>query len=269
MSFAAFTRQRIFEPLGMSSTSWRDDHTRLVPHRALAYSRQDDGYHLDLPFENVHGNGGLLTTVGDLLTWTRNFRTPVVGDPAFVAEQTTPGRFADGAAHDYGLGVWVRDYRGLREVRHSGSTAGYRAYLATFPEVRAGVAVLCNAANANAEAVTYKVVDRVLADRLKARAEPRGTYVLTATERRGLVGLYRDTNTGVPVRIVEEGDRVRVERGAAAVRGLRDAAAWRQRTAMVVQRRPRHDDGCVWPRHAARAGERMDPHGRRARGARR
>ena len=31
MSFAAFTRQRIFEPLGMSHTSWRDDHTRLVP----------------------------------------------------------------------------------------------------------------------------------------------------------------------------------------------------------------------------------------------
>ena len=34
--------------------------TRLVPRRALAYSHQDDGYHLDLPFENVHGNGGLL-----------------------------------------------------------------------------------------------------------------------------------------------------------------------------------------------------------------
>jgi CubicO group peptidase (beta-lactamase class C family) len=213
MPFAAFTRQRIFEPLGMSSTSWRDDHTRLVPRRALAYSRQDDGYHLDLPFENVHGNGGLLTTVGDLLIWTRNFRTPVVGDAALVAEQTTPGRFVDGQAHDYGLGVWVRDYRGVQEVRHSGSTAGYRAYLATFPDLQAGVAVLCNAANANAESITYKVVDRVLADRLKPRPEPRGTHVLTEPERRGLVGLYRDANTGVPVRIVQDGDRVRVERG--------------------------------------------------------
>ena len=108
----------------------------------------------------MHGNGGLLTTVGDLLTWTRNFRTPVVGDATLVAEQTTPGRFVDGQVHDYGLGVWVRDYRGVREVRHSGSTAGYRAYLATFPDLRAGVAVLCNAGNANAESMTYKVVDR-------------------------------------------------------------------------------------------------------------
>jgi CubicO group peptidase (beta-lactamase class C family) len=98
--FAEFTRRRLFEPLGMTSTSWRDDHTRIVPRRALAYRHEDDGYHIDLPFENVHGNGGLLTTVGDLIRWTRNFRTPVVGDTAFVTQQVTPGRFADGQAHD-------------------------------------------------------------------------------------------------------------------------------------------------------------------------
>ena len=119
-SFPEFTRRRIFEPLGMSDTSWRHDHTRIVPRRALAYSRQGDEYHLNMPFENAYGNGGLLTTAGDLLKWTRNFRTPVVGDAAFVAAQTTPGRFADGRVHDYGLGVWVGTYRGLREIRHSG-----------------------------------------------------------------------------------------------------------------------------------------------------
>jgi CubicO group peptidase (beta-lactamase class C family) len=214
MSFADFTRQRIFEPLGMSHTSWRDDHTRIVPGRALAYQRGTDGYRTEMPFENVHGNGGLLTTVGDLLIWTRNFRTPIVGDAAFVREQTTPGRFSDGQAHDYGLGVWVGEYRGLREVRHSGSTAGYRAYLAAFPDARAGVAVLCNAANADAEALTYRVADRALADRVKPRLEPRGSHVLSEAEAGALVGLYRDVATGVPSRVVRDGDRLRVERGA-------------------------------------------------------
>ena len=60
-----------------------------------------------MPFENVHGNGGLLTTVGDLLKWNENFVTPIVGDAAFVAEQQTPGRFNDGRAHDYALGLYV------------------------------------------------------------------------------------------------------------------------------------------------------------------
>lgn len=214
MSFAEFTRRRIFEPLGMASTSWRDDHTRLVQKRALAYDKRDDGYHLDMPFEDAHGNGGLLTTVGDLLRWSRNFRTPIVGDQAFVTEQTTPGRFSDGQAHDYGLGVTLGSYRGLREVRHSGSTAGYRAYLTVFPDRRAAVAVLCNGGNARAEALTYAVVDRVLAGSLTPTAAPRSRHTLTEAELNGLAGLYRHTRTGAATRLVREGGEIRIERGA-------------------------------------------------------
>jgi len=213
VSFADFTRLRIFEPLGMTSTSWRDDHTRIVPRRALAYNREDDGYHTDMPFENVHGNGGLLTTVGDLLRWTVNFHTHKVGGPAFVTEQTTPGRFADGRPHDYGMGLWMDTYRGTREIRHSGSTAGYRAYLSSFPEHRTSVAVLCNAADADAGALTYKVADRILAPVLAPAKKLTDAHQLTETETSALVGLYRNTATGTPRRIVRNGGGVRVERG--------------------------------------------------------
>ena len=88
-----------------------------------------------MPFENVHGNGGLLTTVGDLLRWNENFVTPKVGDAAFVAEEQTPGRFTDGRAHELRLRVCSSGaYRGVREVSHSGSTAGYRAFLTRYPD---------------------------------------------------------------------------------------------------------------------------------------
>ena len=213
MSFADFTRQRIFEPLAMTSTSWRDDHTRVVPRRALAYSHEDDGYHTDMPFENVHGNGGLLTTVGDLLRWTANLETHKIGGPAFVTEQTTPGRFVDGRAHDYGMGLWMGKYRGVREIRHSGSTAGYRAYLATFPDQETSVAVLCNAANADAAALTYKVADRVLGSALAPAKELTGSHTLTDAESAALAGLYRHKVTGVARRIVKQGSDLRVERG--------------------------------------------------------
>ena len=73
MPFAEFTRKRIFTPLGMTHTSWRDDHTRIVKGRAIAYSEPGRQFHNEMPFENVHGNGGLLTTVGDLLKWNENF----------------------------------------------------------------------------------------------------------------------------------------------------------------------------------------------------
>jgi CubicO group peptidase (beta-lactamase class C family) len=210
--FAEFTRQRIFQPLGMTSTSWRDDYTRIVPRRALAYDRVGDEYHADMPFENVHGNGGLLTTVGDLLKWNENFVHPKVGDREFVHQQLTPGRFTDGQAHDYGLGLWVGAYRGTSEVRHSGSTAGYRAYLSRFPDHRVTVAVLCNAADANAGALTYKVADLVLGKTLAAKTEPE-SRTLSDSDAAKLEGLYRNRSTGVPIRVVRAGASLRVERG--------------------------------------------------------
>ena len=61
--FADFTRERIFVPLGMTRTEWRDDHHRIVKGRATAYTKGDAGWRIEMPFENVHGQGGLLTTV--------------------------------------------------------------------------------------------------------------------------------------------------------------------------------------------------------------
>ena len=152
MSFADFTRTRMFEPLGMRDTSWRDDYTRVVKRRAIAYSERQGKFAADMPFENVHGNGGLLTTVGDLLKWNENFTKPVVGDTAVLVEMQRNARFTDGGTHEYALGLYSDTYKGVREVDHSGATAGYRAHLGRYPDQQVSVAVLCNAGSANATA---------------------------------------------------------------------------------------------------------------------
>ncbi len=107
MSFAEFSKQRIFVPLGMTKTSWRDDHTRIVKGRAIAYQEEGGEFHIEMPFENVHGNGGLLTTVGDLLTWNENFVNPKVGSAKLLGEMSSVGKFNDGKPQAYGLGLMV------------------------------------------------------------------------------------------------------------------------------------------------------------------
>ena len=170
--FAEFTRARIFVPLGMTRTSWRDDYTRIVKDRAIAYSADSGGFSTDMPFENVHGNGGLLTTVGDLLRWTRNFSQPIVGDAAFVKEEQEPGRFNDGRQHNYALGLVVGMYRGVREVSHSGATAGYRAWLSDYPERQVAVAVLCNVSSGNATQYAHTIADIYLGEEKPAATVP-------------------------------------------------------------------------------------------------
>jgi hypothetical protein len=101
----------------MTRTSWRDDFTRIVKGRAIAYAgvgRQLS--RMDMPFENIHGNGGLLTTVGDLLRWNENFTTPKVGDAAFIALQTTPGSIHERRAARLCLRAFSRGLQGRREM---------------------------------------------------------------------------------------------------------------------------------------------------------
>ena len=172
MSFADFSKQRLFAPLGMTRTSWRDDHTRIVKGRAIAYSDGRDGYRIRMPFENVYGNGGLLTTVGDLLKWNENYVTPVVGDAAIAAEQGKAGHYNDGRELNYGLGLFVGDRRGVHNIYHSGSTAGYVAHLNRFPAAHTSVAVLCNVTSGDATRAANTVSDLYLAGRLEPATPP-------------------------------------------------------------------------------------------------
>src|SRR5687768_7466986 len=59
--FGAFVEERLFKPLGMTKSSWREDYQKLVPGRAQAYSRQGPAgpWRLNMPIMNVVGNGGM------------------------------------------------------------------------------------------------------------------------------------------------------------------------------------------------------------------
>lgn len=197
MPFPDFTRERLFKPIGLAHTSWRDDYTRIVKGRALGYEKRENAYYTDMPFENVYGNAALLTTVGDLLKWNENFDNPIVGDRAFVDELQRPGKFSDGRPHLYGFGLYSRMYRGVREIGHSGSTAGYRAFLARYPDQHLSLALLCNAAGVDPTQVARQVAEIYLGNRMKPAIDSRPTKEQLAAA----AGVYRSTRTGEPLTI--------------------------------------------------------------------
>ena len=218
--FAEFSRERIFKPLGMTRTSWRDDFRRIVKGRAIAYSAEGSGYAQEMPFENVHGNGGLLTTVGDLLRWNENFTSPKVGDRAFVERQQEPGIFNDGKAGSYALGLVVGEYKGVREVGHSGSTGGYRAHLARYPDQRLSVAVLCNASTGAATQYAHAVADLYLGSAIKTAAArpapqpqlPPASFKPTPAQLASYSGTYSSDEAETVFTISAEGDALVLRR---------------------------------------------------------
>jgi CubicO group peptidase (beta-lactamase class C family) len=198
-SLKEFASQNIFQPLHMTHTTFRDDHTMLIPNRALAYDPAGKGgYKLDVSYYEQLGDGAVHTSVEDLAKWDENFYSGQVGGKALVAELQQQGKLNNGKILDYAKGLFIQDHRGLRTVRHGGAWGGYRAELLRFPDQHFSVACLCNMANANPERRADRVADIYLAGLMKPqasvkqKAESRSGAALTAAQMTVLSGMYRN-----------------------------------------------------------------------------
>jgi CubicO group peptidase (beta-lactamase class C family) len=142
---AEFAQERFFTPLAMASTHIHTDCTQIVKNRALSYSpRRGGGWRWNFSNWEQTGDGSVMTTVGDLLRWARNFETGAVGGKDLLEAMGKPGALDDGTAIDYGMGLRFTTEDGLAVVSHGGAWAGYRAELLRVPSERLVVVCLCN-----------------------------------------------------------------------------------------------------------------------------
>lgn len=210
-SLATLTRERFFVPLGMRDTQWRDDFRRIVPRRAVAYSHDDTGFRQAMPFENAYGNGGLLTTIADLLRWNRGLDEQALG-PVVSKWLGARAQLNDGQSIAYARGLFVDQYRGTAEVAHSGSTGGYRAWLGRYPEHRLSIAVLCNDARANPTEIGHRIAD--LLPSLAAVPSPESksppAQVPALSDKASLAGRFASDEVGVAYDIAEREGRLMI-----------------------------------------------------------
>jgi CubicO group peptidase (beta-lactamase class C family) len=209
-TFAEFTDERFFRPLAMGSTRWREDFRRVVKGRARAYTAERQEWVEDMPFENEHGAGGLLTTIGDLLVWNEALRSNRLGQKLTdqLQERTV---LANGEQANYARGLFVERRRDLLEVSHGGSTRGYRSWIGRYPDHGLSVAVLCNSDGANPAELARALADVYLpapAESVPAAvpqaAAPAPAPAMVATERwkptdeelRQLTGRYASDEIG-------------------------------------------------------------------------
>ena len=161
--FAAFAKERIFAPLGMSDTHVQEGYGTVVPGRAYSYVRTKNGYrYVALSYSNS-GATSVFTTVEDLARWDRNFDTAQVGGPAVLAAMRRRERLNGGREIAYASGLVLGRYRTLPTEEHGGADAGYRAEFLRFPEQHLTVALLANASDLNTPTLARRVADIYLA----------------------------------------------------------------------------------------------------------
>lgn len=178
-SWDDFIKERLFEPLGMTRAN--TSITQITEGENAAWPHQEiDGVVIPIPrrnFDNVGPSASVNASAWDMAQWMR-FQ---LGDPGVfegnrlvnlesmreMHQAQNPSRIADPFSGDlvsYGLGWYLRTYRGLRIAEHGGASDGMNTTLILMPDENLGVVVVTNTFNSFMAALANEVLDRFLGE---------------------------------------------------------------------------------------------------------
>ncbi|MEM6997037.1 MAG: serine hydrolase domain-containing protein [Myxococcota bacterium] len=152
-SWAALIEERFFEPLNMASSSTSIKALDGDARRAQGYNYNDtSGEFEPVPMRNldiIGPAGSINSNVVDMAQWLRLQLgkgevdgTRVISEER-LADTWTPQIEVGGGAK-YGLGWFVRDWKGHRVVEHGGNIDGFSAAVALMPDDGLGFVLLTN-----------------------------------------------------------------------------------------------------------------------------
>lgn len=144
--YETFLREEILSPLGMQSTALVD-YSIIVPNRAAGYSFRNGRIVNAARFDiDEFANGGLSSTLEDMLRLDQAFLTERVLKKGSVAALLANARLKSGESVNYGLGIGLTSYNGQKRFGHTGGGGlGFAAAFTHFPDHAVTVVVLANA----------------------------------------------------------------------------------------------------------------------------
>lgn len=145
MKLGDFLAERIFKPLGMTGTMLAPEIDTVIPGLAAGYlGDAASGFRRAAHAYPQGGEGGLTSTVEDLLIWSRHFDQPTLEPRTLPAQLAAVAPLTGGHANKYRRGVQADDLRGLATIGHGGLWPGFRTEFLRVPDADLTVVVIAN-----------------------------------------------------------------------------------------------------------------------------
>jgi D-aminopeptidase len=155
--------ERIFGPLGMTSTSLVHEIDTVIPGLATGYLGDfESGFRRAAHAYPQGGEGGLTSTVEDLFIWSKHFDEPVLGK-TLPAQLTAAAPLTGGHHNRYHRGVTVGNFRGLETVSHGGLWPGFRTHFLRVPAAGLTVVVIANLDSIDPQRLSHTIAGEALA----------------------------------------------------------------------------------------------------------
>jgi CubicO group peptidase (beta-lactamase class C family) len=165
-TFARFLKQNIFEPLKMGNTLAYEAGSSLVPNRAYGYSADGAAFRrTDQSLtSSVLGDGGIYSSVVDLRKWDQALTAGKLVKKKTLARIFEAGPQTDHAGTRYGFGWYIGQYRGAKEIWHSGTTRGFSTRIVRYPDTQSVIIILTNRNEAQLSDLARAIADTLLFD---------------------------------------------------------------------------------------------------------
>ena len=161
--YGDFLHQRIFAPLGMTTTRILSE-ADIIPNRAAGYrlvNGELKNQEWVAPLLNTTADGSLYFTVLDLAKWDAALYTEKLLKRASLDQMWTVAKLNDGKpnAGNYGFGWFVHQANGHRLLEHGGAWQGFTTQICRYVDDRLTVVVLTNldAEHSNPGRIAHRV----------------------------------------------------------------------------------------------------------------
>lgn len=141
-SFTAYSN-KLFQQLGMLSTSFEDDYKNIGGPIARAYFNFSTWTTYNWIW-NVCGDGNLFSTLNDQLHWEKIIQGKVVTPISAATIQKSQQLVEQSAIRNYGYGLEFGNYKGLPYTFHEGATGAWKATVIRFPAKQVSMITLTN-----------------------------------------------------------------------------------------------------------------------------
>lgn len=222
-SLAAFLRERVFTPLGMVNTELVLSDCSVTPGMAGLYVPQIGGWRRGIfVTEEILGEGGIVSTVDDMLRWLSHLRQPnVVGSAESWRQLQQVAVLNNGLVTTYACGLWRHDYRGVEIVYHSGNVYGGACQMLSVPAHGLDIIIMTNGALVAPTLLAKAIVDAVLPQALN-EVRPR---LVDSKGFEHLFGLRYASASGLVIGFDDAGGKLGISfQGSPAAPVLRDDA---------------------------------------------
>ena len=157
-----FMAERIFKPLGMANTMLAAEIDTVIPNLATGYLGDDaSGFRRAAHAYPQGGEGGLTSTVEDLLIWSRHFDDPTLGK-SIPSQLVAVAPLTGGHANGYRRGVGVGELHGLQTAGHGGLWPGFRTEFLRVPAAGLTVVVIANLGSIDPWRLGHAIAQRAL-----------------------------------------------------------------------------------------------------------